>query len=140
MLQPKSEDTTQPTQTQISGFFFFFEECFNFWVRWLVVALCGLSPVAVNGAALRQCADSRCDGFSSGRATAIICGLQQLRHVSSAVAVHALQSTGSGILATGFTAPRHVESSRTRDQTRVPCIGRQILIQCTIREILSIID
>ena len=36
------------------GFVFFFEECFNFWLRWLVVALCGLSPVAVNGAALHH--------------------------------------------------------------------------------------
>ena len=26
----------------------------------------------------------------------------------------------------GLVAPRHVESSRTRDQTCVPCIGRQI--------------
>ena len=37
---------------------------------------------------------------------------------------------------TGFVAPRHVESSQTRDQTRVPCTGRQILIiHCTTREV-----
>ena len=29
-----------------------------------------------------------------------------------------------------------MESSQTRDQTCVPCIGRQILIHCTTREVL----
>ena len=36
---------------------------------------------------------------------------------------------------TGLVALRHVESSRTRDQTRVPCPGRWTLIHCTTREI-----
>ena len=36
---------------------------------------------------------------------------------------------------TGLVVPQHVESSQTRDQTCVPCIGRQILILCTTREI-----
>ena len=31
----------------------------------------------------------------------------------------------------GLAAPWHVESSQTRDQTRVPCIVRRILIHCT---------
>ena len=35
---------------------------------------------------------------------------------------------------TGLVAPRHVGSSRTRAQTRVPCIGRQILNHCATRE------
>jgi len=35
-------------------------------------------------------------------------------------------------------APRHVGSSQTRDQTRVPCIGRQILNHWTTREVLAI--
>ena len=35
---------------------------------------------------------------------------------------------------TGLVAPRHVGSSRTRACTHVPCIGRQILSQCTTRE------
>ena len=34
----------------------------------------------------------------------------------------------------GLVAPRHVGSSRTRDRTRVPCIGRRILIHCATRE------
>ena len=37
---------------------------------------------------------------------------------------------------TGLVAPWHVGSSRTRDQTRVPCIGRWILNHCATRESL----
>ena len=36
---------------------------------------------------------------------------------------------------TGLVAPRHVRSSRTRDQTRVHCIGKQILNHCATREV-----
>ena len=51
-----------------------------------------------------------------------------------------LQSTGSRgwiqkLWQTGLVAPRQVGSSWTRDQTRVPCIGRQILTYWTTREI-----
>ena len=35
----------------------------------------------------------------------------------------------------GFVAPQHVGSSRTRDWTRVPWIGRQILNHCATREV-----
>ena len=35
---------------------------------------------------------------------------------------------------TGLVAPRHVGPSQTRDRTRVPCIGRQILNHCATRE------
>ena len=34
----------------------------------------------------------------------------------------------------GFVAPRHVGSSRTRDRTSVPCIGRRILNHCATRK------
>ena len=37
----------------------------------------------------------------------------------------------------GLVAPRHVGSSRTRAQTRVPCIGRRILNHCATREALE---
>ena len=37
----------------------------------------------------------------------------------------------------GLVAPRHVGSSRTRDRTCVPCIGRQILNHCATREALN---
>ena len=36
----------------------------------------------------------------------------------------------------GLVAPRHVGFSQTRDRTRVPCIGRQILNHWTTREVL----
>ena len=35
----------------------------------------------------------------------------------------------------GLVALWLVESSQTRDQTRVPCIGRQIPIHCTTRQV-----
>ena len=36
----------------------------------------------------------------------------------------------------GLVAPRHVGSSWTKAQTRVPCIGRQILNNCATRGVL----
>ena len=38
---------------------------------------------------------------------------------------------------TGLVALWHVESSQTKDQTHVTCIGIQILIHCTTREVLN---
>ena len=38
-----------------------------------------------------------------------------------------------------LVAPEQVESSPTRDRTRVPCIGRWILTQCVTREVLMIV-
>ena len=35
----------------------------------------------------------------------------------------------------GLVAPRHEESSWTSDRTCLPCTGRQILIDCTTREV-----
>ena len=37
----------------------------------------------------------------------------------------------------GLVAPRHVGSSRARDQTCVPCISRQILNHCATRKSLN---
>ena len=39
----------------------------------------------------------------------------------------ALGCAGSGVVARGLVAPRHVGSSQARDQIYVPRIGRQIL-------------
>ena len=36
-----------------------------------------------------------------------------------------------------LVAPRHVGSSRTRDRTGVPCIGKWILNHWTTREVLK---
>ena len=66
---------------------------------------------------------SRCEGFSS-------CGMQcqQLWFVGSRVQAQQLWHKG-------LVAPWHVGSSRTRAQTRVPCIGRRTLNHCTTREL-----
>ena len=41
-----------------------------------------------------------------------------------------------GLRGCGLIVPRHVESSQTRDRTRVPCIGRWILNHCITWEVL----
>ena len=40
-------------------------------------------------------------------------------------------------MARALVALQHVESSWTRDETHVPCIGSWILIHCMTREILK---
>ena len=39
----------------------------------------------------------------------------------------------------GSVAPQYVKSSLTRDQTRVPCIGRWILIHWATREVPPVV-
>ena len=56
--------------------------------------------------------------------------------VASLLAEHGLQACRlQQLWLTGLVAPQHVGSSRTRAQTRVPCIGRRILNHCTTREV-----
>ena len=52
----------------------------------------------------------------------------------SCCAARALERRLSSCGAQGLVAPRHVGSSRTRAQTRIPCVGRQILNHCATRE------
>ena len=67
---------------------------------------------------------SHCSGFSVLQSTGSrSSGLQQLGHIGSVVV--------------GLVAPWHVESSQTRNRTYVLCIGRQILMHCTTREVLG---
>ena len=56
-------------------------------------------------------------------------GAQALGEEASVVAAGRLGGSG----ARTRVAPRHVESSQTRDPACVPCIGRQILTHCTTR-------
>ena len=60
-------------------------------------------------------------------------GAQALGEEASVVAAGRLGGSG----ARTRVAPRHVESSQTRDPACVPCIGRQILTHCTTREFLG---
>ena len=101
------------------------------WLHWVFVALCGLSLVALHCrpwllivVALSCCGAQAlgCLGFSNCCTRA-----QWSQLVGSRVRAQKLWRTG-------LVAPWQVESSRTRDWTCVPCIGRQILIHCTARE------
>ena len=82
------------------SFFFirYYSFAFFFWLCWVFSAVWGLSPAVVNGL---------------------------LTVVAALVAEHGLQAHGLQRLQhTGSAASWRVESSRTRDQTRVSCIGR----------------
>ena len=117
-------------------FFFFNINLFYFiyfWLHWVFVAVRGLSPVAAS----RGHSSLRCMGFSLWwllllRSMGSRCaGFSSCWLVGSRAQVQQLWCTGS-------VALQHVGSSQTRDQTRVPCIGRRILNHCTIREALCL--
>ena len=100
---------------------------FFFWLCWVFVAVHRLSLVVASGGysllhcmgfslrwlVLLQSIGSRCAGFSS-------CGMQAQLWL---------------LWPSGLVAPQHVGSSRTRGQTRVPCIGRWILNHYATREV-----
>ena len=80
-----------------------------FWLHWVFVTVRRLSLVVMSGL---------------------------LISMASPVAEHRLQGVRARKLwCTGLVAPQHVESSWTRYGTCVPCIGRQIFIHCTTREV-----
>ena len=83
---------------------------------------CGARASHCCGLSLLQCTGSRHMGFSSCDSQA-----QQLWLAGSRAQAQQL--------CTGLVAPRHVGSSQTRAQTRVPRIGRRILNHCTTREV-----
>ena len=58
--------------------------------------------------------------------------------VASLVGEHGLQAHRPQSQCTGLVAPRHVESSWTRGETHVPCIGRPIPIHRATGEVLGI--
>lgn len=80
-----------------------------------------------------------CAGFSMPHAGFLfmaITGYSSLQGRASPVAEHRLKVHGfQYLLLAGLVAPRHVGSSRTRNQTCVPCNGRQILIHCAARQV-----
>ena len=123
--------------SDVSFFFFFLIHLFiYFWLHWVFVAALWLSLVAASGGySSLWCASfswlwllllwsmgSRRTGFSS-------CGTQaqQLWFTGSRAQAQQLWHMD-------LVALRHVESSRTRARTRVPCIGRRILNRCATRE------
>ena len=111
---------------------------FQFWLRWvfaahrlsLTVASGGYSSLQRVGfllpwLLLLQSTGCRHKSFSS-------CGMQAQQLWLTGCRAQAQQ-----LWCTGLVAPRHVGSSRTRAQTCVPCLGRQILNHCATREALD---
>ena len=92
---------------------------------WVFVAACGLSLAVASGGY----SSMRCTGFS----------LQWLLLLRSTDSRHKGFSNcgmrAQQLWCKGVVAPRHVGSSKTRDRTYVPCIGRQILNHWATREV-----
>ena len=79
----------------ITNFFFFLINLFIYlWLRWVYVAACGLSPVAVS-----RGHSSRCTGFSLHGPSR--CGTQALGARASVVVARGLQRTGSAVVVHG---------------------------------------
>ena len=98
---------------------------FFFWLCWVFIATQGLSLVAAS----RGYSSLRCMGFS-------LQWLLLLRSTGSrCVGFSSCGTWAQQLWRTGLVAPRHVGYSRTRDWTRVPCIGRRILNHCATREV-----
>ena len=122
------------------NFLFFFLNLFilftYFWLCWVFVAARGLSLVAVSGGySSLQCAGFSLRWLLSLRST----GSRHAGFSSCGMWAQQLWLTGSRAQAqqlwrSGLVAPRHVGSSRTRDRTHVPCLGRRILNHCATRE------
>ena len=84
---------------------------YSFWLCCLFVAVCGLSLIVVSGGYSLVGVNGLLIAVSIGCEV----GAQSLWHM-------------------GLVAPWHVESSWTRNQTRVPHIGRQIFNHWTTRK------
>ena len=103
-----------------------------FWLHQVFIAVRGLSLTAFSSL--------RCAGFSLQ--WLLLLWSSGSRHVGfSSCGMQAQQSWLAGSRAqaqqfqcTGLVALQHVGSSQTRAQTRVPCIGRQILNHCATRQ------
>jgi len=107
-----------------ASFFFFF------WLLWVFIAACRLSLVATSGEFISSCSARAChrDGLSCWRA-------QILGQVGFSSCGPGLDHRLSNCGLQSLVAPQHVESSWTRDQTHVLCIGRRILNHWITREV-----
>ena len=92
--------------------------CIYSWLHWVFIAACGLSLVAISESYSRVAVHRLLIAVASLLVCFRSCstGAQQLRHM-------------------GSDALWHAESSWTRDGTRVPRTGRQILDHRTTREV-----
>ena len=67
--------------------------------------------------------------------SSLVVVLRLLIAVTSLVVGPGLYIAGTAIWHMGLGAPRHVGSSRARDQTHVPCAGRRTPSHWTTREV-----
>ena len=109
-----------------TDFFFFFNNaqwCFLFGFVGSSLLCKGFSLIAVSGG----CSWSQYLGLSRQ-------WLLSLWSIGSAVTTAGSRAQAQ-LWRTGLAAPGHVGSSWTRDQTRVPCVGRWVLIHRATREV-----
>ena len=90
-----------PKRQEKQSFFFFL----NFWLHWVFAPEPELSLLAVTGG------------------SSLVVVLRLLIAMASLVASPGLEIVGSAIWHMGLGAPRHVGSSKTRDQTHVPSLA-----------------
>ena len=95
-----------------------FLQLIYFWLCCVFAALPGLSPVAASGATLP-------------------CDLQASHWRFSCCGAWALNVWAKSLCCSGLAPLRHVGSSRTRNRTCVPCIGRWLPSHCSTREVLA---
>ena len=89
-----------------------------FWLRWVFLAACGLSLVAVSrGYSLLPCVASHCSGFSLQ--WLLLLRSTGSRHAGSVVVAHRLQSAGSAVAAHGLSC--FVACGTLPDQGLNPC-------------------
>ena len=69
-----------------------------------------------------------------------VCGLSSCGTWAQQLWLTGSRAQAQQLWCTGLVAPQHVGSSRTRDRTRVPCIGRRILNHCATREVLPCLN
>ena len=100
------------------------------WLHRVFVTVCGRSLVETS----RGYSVLSCTGSS-------LCCFLLLQSMSSRVlGLHSCSMWAWKLWCVGLFALWHVGSSQTRDQICVPCTGRWILIHCTTRGVLKILD
>ena len=124
-----------PTVTSHVPFFFSYLSIYlsiYLWLRWVFVAVHRLfSSCGEGGYSSLRCVDFSLQWL-------LLLWSTGSRRAGSVIVACGLSSCGSRaqqLWRMGFIAPRHLGSSRTRDQTRVPCIGGRILNHCATREV-----
>ena len=107
-----------------------------FWLYWVFIAAHGLSPAAATKGCLFLVVPRLLTEV------ALLLWSMYSRHAGSVIAARGLSNcsfagsrTQTQFWHTVLVAPRHVESSQTRNQTHVPCTGRQIAIYRITREV-----